>query len=540
MLNWLLSRPLQVKFFASTILLVSAALLAMMLNVFMVLDRLLSHHANEDMLRSTHILAMAMMVGPAAHKPDDLRKLLREVMEMHGYCYLSVQEAHGKLLAEVGDTNAGPDSCQSGEIPLVHDGSPFGVLRYGVHTGFITEFKHSLRSDLGFLALGWLILGAVVYYGLVRRLVKPLREITYASELMAQGNLNAAMPGNLPQDELGQLATSFANMANSLRERIESQQTYAHALYAEQARLNALVSIMPVGIMFVDPARIVQHINQECRRLWGLPESEDYIGRADAELIGLAHDIVEKPESFAMQIENVIKKYGAVPPFDVKLRDGCIIRCRSSVVPDATGERYIGRIWMFEDVSLEYRRLSEAQSLAERDVLSGLYNRRRFEEDMERMFAHAQRSKQRLSLLYLDLDDFKVINDKHGHASGDKVIKSIAQALALQSRRNEMLYRLGGDEFAILVADAGQHQVEALAKRVVETVAQLKFSFDGHETNAYCSLGIATVAPEICVSSATELMLRADAAMYRAKRQGKNRWQVFDSGAPLDLGKDSR
>ena len=540
MFNWLLSRPLQIKFFVSTVMLVSIALLILMLNMMQVLNQFLTRHIEEDMQQRTHILAMTLMVGPAAHDPDDLRKLLGDVMDMHGYCYLSVQDVNGKLLAAVGDPDDIGSECFDGAIPLIHDGAKFGMLHYGVDTGFVGTLKLGLSRQLAIVAVLWLFLGSAMYFMLVRRLVKPLQEVTRASESMAHGNLNAAMPANLPQDELGKLATGFNQMAAALRERIESQQRYAHAVYSEQARLNALISILPVGVMFVDPEHKVQYINAECRHLWGLPEDEEYFGRPDSDLIEQARKVMDQPEAFAQQVDTALKEYGISAPFDTRLRDGRYVRSRSCVVPDAAGKRYIGRIWMFEDVTVEHARLHEAQNRAERDVLTGLYNRRRFEEDLERMFAQARRDERRLTLLYFDLDDFKNVNDQHGHHHGDRVLKTVAQALTLQARRNEVLYRLGGDEFGILVADAEPHQVEALAKRVIATVERLQHDMDGKMISICCSMGIAACDPAAPPDSPLELMQQADAAMYHAKHQGKNRWHFFDPAHPLDLGKDSR
>jgi diguanylate cyclase (GGDEF)-like protein len=538
MLNWLLSRPLQIKFFVSTVLFVSIALLLIMFNVVQVLNQFLSHHIEEDMQQRTHILAMTLMVGPAAHKQADLDRLLQDVMQMHGYCYLGVYNAAGKTLSAVGDSKA--PGCFAGAIPLIHDGAHFGMLHYGVETGFLDALKQDLRKKLQAIALLGLLLGSLLYYLLVRRLVKPLREITQASEQMAHGNLNAAMPANLPQDELGKLAAAFNEMAESLRQRVHTQHRYAHDLYAEQARLNALFSILPVGVMFVDPARQVQYINLECRRLWGLPEDVDYVGKLDSDLMAHAHDMLEDPDYFAQQVAAALKDYGVSPPYDTRLSNGYVIRSRSCVVPDAAGERYIGRVWMFEDVSGEHDRLHAAHSLAERDALTGLYNRRRFEEDFERMFAHAKRDGCRLTLLYFDLDDFKQINDNRGHHCGDTVLKAVAQALHLQARRNETVYRLGGDEFAILVGDAELRQAEALARRVVSTIAQLHPQNAGSILQVSCSMGIALLDGAAPPASPTELMQRADIAMYQAKHSGKNRWHVFDPAHPLDLGKDSR
>ncbi len=552
MLNWLSSRPLQIKFFFSTILLVSAGLFALMLNVSQVLNQFLSHYIEQDMQQRSHILALALMVGPAAHNQNDLRQLLQEVSTMHGYCYLTVQNTEGSLLASSGDVSSKhpvvPDStladdrndCFDGEIQLIHDGAPFGTLHYGVDTSLFNALKLRLRTKLFIIATLWFAIGTGVYFFLVRRLVKPLQAITIASESMAHGNLNATMPSGLPQDELGKLAVSFSNMATALRERIESQQRYARSLYDEQARLNALIAILPVGIMFIDPSRQVQFINQECRRIWGLSDSEDYFGKLDTDLINHVRNAMEFPDAFIQHLDMALSEFDASTAFDAELRNGQMIRSRSCVVPDAAGNRYIGRIWMFEDVTAEHARLHEAETRAERNALTGLYNRRRFEEDLEQLFAQAHRNNQRLTLLYLDLDDFKCINDEHGHDAGDRMLKGIAQALKLYSRRNENIYHLGGDEFAILIADVERHQIETMAQRVISAIEQLQFNFAEQPVHIRCSMGIAACSPDQRPDNAMELLRQADIAMYQAKHFGKNRWHVFDPAQLLDLSNDSR
>jgi diguanylate cyclase (GGDEF)-like protein len=530
LLNWLFSRPLQVKFLVSTILLVSIGLLVLVLSVFQILSQQLALYSGREIQQRTHILAMAMMVGPAAHNESDMRKLLQDVAAMHGYCYLSVQDSQGGSLASIGEIGAQRGAnCTEGSIPLLHDGKVFGVLNYAADTSFINALERSLRSKLVIMAMLWLFAGTFVYFLLVRRLVQPLRAITLASESMAHGNLNTPMPQGLPQDELGKLAVSFSNMATALRERIEYQQHYAHALYAEQARLNALVSILPVGIYFVDPARHVQYINIECRQLWGLSESEDYTGWSDTDLIAHARDQLEQPVAFMQNVDAALRVHGISPPFDTALRNGRIIRSRSCAVPDATGDLYIGRIWMFEDVTTEQARLHQAEARADRDGLTGLYNRRRFEEDIKREFAQVRRNDSRLSLLYFDLDGFKNINDRYGHAAGDRVLKTVAQTLTLQARRNEYLFRLGGDEFGILVADATVPQIEAMAQRVVSAIENLPFDFADPPMHVSCSMGIAACSAEDHPDDIMELLHQADTAMYQAKRSSTKRWLFFDS-----------
>lgn len=140
MLKWLLSRPLQIKFFLSTALLIGAGLLVLMLSMLQVLNQFLLHHIRQDMEQSTHILAMALMRGPAAHDPRDLRRFLSDVAATHGYCFLSVQDDRGRVLASSGDVSVAHPAlslaaladdrnrCIGGTIPLFHEGRPFGML----------------------------------------------------------------------------------------------------------------------------------------------------------------------------------------------------------------------------------------------------------------------------------------------------------------------------------------------------------------------------------------------------------------------------
>ena len=389
-----------------------------------------------------------------------------------------------------------PNGCFEGTIPLIHDGKPFGLLRYGVDTRFVDVLKARLRSELLLIAALWFALGTAVYFLLVRKLVRPLKEITRASELMADGDLNAPMPNELPQDELGKLAASFSRMGTALRERIEMQQNYSHALYAEQARLNALVSILPVGIFFVDPSHKVQYINQECRRLWGLSASEDYVGKLDTDLIADAGTQLEQPDAFMQNVatasgstasasrstrRSATEEWSAAVPVSCRMR-------RDTVISAACG---CSRTYPLSTPGCAKRRRAP-----KRDDLTGVYNHRRFEKDMGRLFAQVQRSGRHLTLLYFNLDNFKSVNDEHGHAAGDMILKSIGQTLSLNSRRNENLYRLGSDEFAILIADAEQHHIETLARRVISTIDQLRFSFSEHRVQIHCSMGIANYSPE--------------------------------------------
>lgn len=181
---------------------------------------------------------------------------------------------------------------------------------------------------------------------------------------------------------------------------------------------------------------------------------------------------------------------------------------------------------------IEARKLIEQQlqQQATRDPLTGLYNRRRFEEELARMLADAIRRQITIGLVAIDLDGFKPINDRFGHRAGDEVLTTLAQEVGGTIRKAEIFFRLGGDEFAVLVSDTTPAEMSGLAQRINDRISRLSFSFDEHNTpvSLTASLGIAMFPHH--ADSAELLVAEADRAMYAAKGQGKNSFQMATSG----------
>ena len=158
------------------------------------------------------------------------------------------------------------------------------------------------------------------------------------------------------------------------------------------------------------------------------------------------------------------------------------------------------------------------------DPLTGLPNRTLFLEKVVARIGHP--SDKMPVVLFLDLDDFKVVNDTLGHAAGDRLLADVAARLRTVLRSDDVAARLGGDEFAVLLDDdPGLPESEAVADRIIESM-RASFSVDGHETTVGASIGIA--AARLGTEHADELLRNADVAMYTAKASGKNRVSVFE------------
>lgn len=163
--------------------------------------------------------------------------------------------------------------------------------------------------------------------------------------------------------------------------------------------------------------------------------------------------------------------------------------------------------------------------LAENDPMTGLSNRYYFEEHLRGAIQRAQRLNFQLGLVYLDLDNFKLINDSLGHDSGDLLLQEIAQRLLGVVREGDVVCRLGGDEFAIIVHDLEtETSVGALAQRVIESVRE-PIMLNNKEQFVTCSIGIATYPR--CATTAEDMLKRADLAMYQVKREGRNGFHFF-------------
>ncbi len=174
-------------------------------------------------------------------------------------------------------------------------------------------------------------------------------------------------------------------------------------------------------------------------------------------------------------------------------------------------------------------RMQELQSQAYQDSLTGLKNRRRFEEDLHIEMARSRRDRATAALLMLDLDNFKEVNDSLGHQAGDHVIEEIAEVLQGRTRETDVLARLGGDEFAIVLPRCDEIEALSVAEAIATAVREHVSKDDGM-SRITASIGIAMFGADPRMSSET-LLSEADAAMYAAKDAGRDAIRVFDPKA---------
>lgn len=167
---------------------------------------------------------------------------------------------------------------------------------------------------------------------------------------------------------------------------------------------------------------------------------------------------------------------------------------------------------------------AQLRYMADHDALTGLFNRRRLLEKLDRELAEARRYGTRGALMFLDLDGFKQVNDTLGHQAGDDLLIRVADLLRAQLRGSDTLARLGGDEFAILLPHTDAEEAEMVAKRILEALGDRRIEVSGQTVDVTASIGVA-VLPEHG-TTVEHLLAHADRSMYHAKRSGRNNYQV--------------
>lgn len=449
-----------------------------------------------------------------------------------------LEQVHRMIVRAGTDSGAGrtPDGSQWVAWSKIH-----GPGWYQVYLLPQSRVNHLLAWGLAALFCIGLI-GLLPAMWLLRRRVRrlvavPLKRLTVAVDELGQGlePKPIAMQSN---DELGRLADAFDDMveelvqqralqfahAQALQTEVDERRQFMTRLEEERARLLALLGAMNQGILFVSSENRVTYCNAAFIALWEIAEGTPLAGRGTCEIFELTKGLMANPQEFGHHLESAQEGRDTSEQFEVRLLDGRTVTHRTHSVSDAQG-RHLGRLWVHEDVTRERQAADQLIRLAEHDALTGLYNRRRFEDDLARFFHDAERTPGQAALLFFDLDEFKYINDTYGHRAGDSVLNRMSVEVRTLIRSDDTLFRLGGDEFAVLMPHASLDDAQHLAERIVRRISQTPLHMHEQTVRLTTSLGIAHFPTH--ADNAEDLVAHADAAMYQAKHTGKNRWNVY-------------
>ena len=277
------------------------------------------------------------------------------------------------------------------------------------------------------------------------------------------------------------------------------------------------------GILVVDNSDRIVLANKQFGLIFGVPA--DLLSTADALILRkYAMDQVEDPVAFMEEVSYLYDRRDESRQSELRLKNGKILDRYSGPLIDSKGQ-YRGRIWYFRDITDRKASEDRIQLLAYYDALTDLPNRTLVQDRLEVALAAARRHNEKVALLFVDLDRFKIYNDSLGHGFGDLLLKEVAERLKTCARRQDTVARIGGDEFLFVLTRVKDVAGAAImAERVVKEIAR-EFMIEGRAVNISCSLGV-SLFPEHG-TDAEAMIKHADAAMYSAKENGGNNFRFF-------------
>ena len=302
---------------------------------------------------------------------------------------------------------------------------------------------------------------------------------------------------------------------------------------AAQERAAATLDSIGDGVLSTDLAGNITYLNPAAEVMTGWAMSAA-AGRPLREVFRIIDRATREPArdplSLAVQLNRTV---GLTPNCVLIRRDGREIEIEDSAAPihDKSGH-VTGAVIVFRDVGASLQTSRQMSHLAQHDVLTGLPNRLLLDDRLTAAIALAHRRRKPLALLFLDVDGFKDVNDELGHATGDRVLQSIAARLSETLRHSDTVSRYGGDEFLIVLAEiAHADHASLVATKLLEAVAK-PHVVDGQHIRVTVSIGI-SLYPEHGVA-VEALIANADAAMYGAKRGGPGHARLFQSAVAAD------
>jgi len=285
---------------------------------------------------------------------------------------------------------------------------------------------------------------------------------------------------------------------------------------------NLLFELNAIPQMVVNKDRVIVRVNKKFIKLFGY-DSNEILGKQTATLTPSIEKFEEYRQYFVQTKEGIIKS----EELEYKKKDGTLIWVKLEGNTINKNGRELLILWSFIDITKEVYYRKELEQLASTDPMTHLYNRRYFSEVATTVVKLAKRSGLVYSVIMVDIDKFKRINDTYGHTIGDEVIIAVAKMLKYNKRESDIVSRWGGEEFVLLLPQTKEDGAMIIAEKLRQNIEALReVTIDGKKLCFTVSLGVATADFNNC-SDIEDVINNADKALYRAKEGGRNRIEMF-------------
>ncbi len=309
-------------------------------------------------------------------------------------------------------------------------------------------------------------------------------------------------------------ATGATLAAYVLINDVTRQHEAEKAIRDSEERLQKFAASTNEGIVFIE-AGIIVDCNEAAARMMRLTHAE-LIGRRNQDFIA--------PEDLETVVSNI--RAGFERPYEITLiRDDGSRFAVELVGKDLVYAGVTHRMTVIRDISDRKQAEARIQFLAHHDILTHLPNRALLLDRIQIMLASARRNRTEVGIMFIDLDNFKTINDSLGHYAGDELLKRVASRLQSSLRSVDLVGRLGGDEFLVVLADlTNAEDIAPVAEKISEAISE-PFSLEDQILSVSASIGVSVFPRD--GETPDSLIRNADAAMYLAKERGRNNWQFF-------------
>ncbi|WP_431065143.1 EAL domain-containing protein [Methylotuvimicrobium sp.] len=386
------------------------------------------------------------------------------------------------------------------------------VYLVGDISGMFWEQVHFFRWFI-ITVLASILLTLILKIQLSRLIVAPVNHLLDTVKKIDAGRNYSFRAKKFADDELGQLVETFNAM-------IATVQTQNKALIEAKNRYLLLYDDNPTIIFNVEPDGRIISVNK-----FGARQLIHSDRRLQGDLIfNFVHfdDRTLMEEMFGLCVKDPLR----VNKIEVRMvcQDNSIIWVRGAArVIQAQNKMNI--LLVCEDIT-EARKLSEQITYqAQHDSLTGLLNRTEFDKQIQQALRSARNSRTEYALCYLDLDQFKVVNDTCGHVAGDELLRQLSVLIKSQIRQDDLFARLGGDEFGILMKGCLLTQAAITCEKIRKAIQEFRFAWEDRTFSIGVSIGIAGI--NSISGNSTESLKDADAACYAAKEKGRNRVHLF-------------
>ena len=450
-----------------------------------------------------------------------------------GFRYIIVYDDRGTQYADAGqvDTRQLPaidedvasslvDGVYDQKTTLMLSNQPVGQVRFGLSVASFLNSRDTIIRQ-GLIIATTEVLLTLILLGIAGYLLtQHINSLVNATRRITEGDYSTTVRITA-RDEIGLLGDHFNQMRETIGKRVRDLNASEKALFAAKER--AEVTLLSIGdaVITTDMDSRIENLNPVAQKLTGWT-TEEAVGRPLEEVFRISDEFseepVENPISRCLHQRRVIKLQNHTVLTD---RSGNSYPIEDSAAPifDRNG-KIIGAVLVFHDVSKARHMTRQLKYQASHDALTGLYNRDEFERRMRSALDDAKVDGSEHVLCYLDLDQFKLVNDTCGHIAGDELLRQLGNLLKAKVRDSDILARLGGDEFGLLIMNCPFERARNIVETIRDEIREFQFVWANQSFQIGVSIGVVPVRADS--GTLSDMLSAADVICYLAKEQGRN------------------